>query len=88
MEEIILSVLTREGTVFSDRVSSANLPTDFGSLGILRGHAPMLCAVSRGVVRCTRSQGGEARIRIGEGIASVEENHLTVLVSDAELLKG
>ena len=82
-----MSVLTSEGTVFLDRVSSANLPTDFGSLGVLRGHAPMLCAVSRGVVRCTKISGGQARIQIGDGIASVEDDHLTLLVSTAEVLK-
>ena len=81
-----MSVLTSEGTVFLDRVSSANLPTDFGSLGVLRGHAPMLCAVEKGVVRCTKD-GETIRIRVGSGVASVENNEATLLVSDGERLE-
>ena len=83
-ESFRLSVVTAEGTVFEDRVDYANLPTGFGSIGILANHAPMLCAVEKGVVRCTQ-EGKTLRIRVGAGIASVENNEVTLLVSDGEI---
>ena len=83
-ESFRLSVVTAEGTVFEDRVDYANLPTGFGSIGILAKHAPMLCAVEKGVVRCTQ-EGKTLRIRVGAGVASVENNELTLLVSDGEI---
>ena len=83
-ESFRLSVVTAEGTVFEDRVDYANLPTGFGSIGILAKHAPMLCAVEKGVVRCTQ-EGKTLRIRVGAGVASVENNEVTLLVSDGEM---
>ena len=86
MDEIALYVLTGDGPVLERKVSSVNLPTDFGSVGVLRGHAPMLCSLEPGVLRC-RTEDGVIRLRIGKGIASGEHNELTVLVNAAELLE-
>ena len=85
-ESFRLSVVTGDGTVFDDAVDYANLPTGFGSIGILAHHAPLLCAVEKGIVRCTQ-EGQTLRIRVGSGVASVENNEATLLVSDAELVE-
>ena len=79
MDEIALCVLTAEGPVLERMVESVNLPTSFGSVGVLRGHAPMLCAVEKGILRCRCSE-GTLRLRVGAGIASVENNEINVLV--------
>ena len=81
-----LSVVTGEGTLFDESVEYVNLPTAFGSLGVMANHAPMLCAVEAGVIRC-RWSGGEARVRVSSGVASVENNELTVLVSSGQVLE-
>ena len=85
-ESFRLSVVTSDGIVFEDMVEYVNLPTGFGSLGVLAKHAPMLCAVEKGVVRCTK-EGETLRIRVGSGVASVENNEATLLVSDGERLE-
>ena len=46
-----LCIVTGDATVLDTQVQSVNLPMDFGSFGILAHHAPMLCAVSKGVLR-------------------------------------
>ena len=79
-----LSVLTGDGTIFDDRVDYVNLPTGYGSVGILAGHAPMLCAVDKGILRCTK-EGETLRIRVSSGIANVGNNEVTVLVSDGKM---
>jgi len=80
-----LSVLTSESTAFDGEVSYVNLPIPSGSVGVLAGHAPMLCAVERGVLRCTSREGETLRIAVGSGVASVADGEMTVLVSAAEL---
>ena len=47
MENMIhLSVVTADGVALDTQVSYVNIPTGSGSVGVLHGHAPMLCAVS------------------------------------------
>ena len=83
-ESFRLSVVTAGGTVFEDSVDYVNIPTGFGSLGILANHAPMLCAVEKGVLRC-RQEGKTLRLRVGAGVASVGNNEVTLLLSDAQI---
>ena len=78
-----LCIVTGDATLLDTQVRSVRLPTGFGSLGVLAHHAPMLCAVSKGVLQCTREDGSETRIRVSDGVASVEDNELTLLCSDA-----
>ena len=82
-KEFRLSVVTGDGTVFDESVEYLNIPTGFGSVGVLAGHAAMLCAVAPGVLRC-RKNGETLRIRVGKGVANVEGTETTVLVSTAQ----
>ena len=86
MDRIGLHIVTGDGPVLEQTVESVNLPTAFGSIGILAGHADMLCAVEAGVLRCRGSE-GTVRIRVGKGVADVADNEITVLVSAAEILE-
>lgn len=88
MEKLFrFAVVTGDATVLDTRVKSAKLPTGFGSVGILANHAPMLCAVSRGIVLCTLEDGSPLRVRVSDGIASVGDNELTLLCSDAAIIE-
>ena len=64
--DIQLSVSTAYGEGFSRNVDCVNLPTAFGSLGILRGHSDMLCAVSAGVIRFTAGEERSEERRVGK----------------------
>ena len=55
--DIQLSVSTAYGEGFCKKVDYVNLPTAFGSLGILRGHSDMLCAKNAGL-KGLRYEGG------------------------------
>ena len=78
-----LCIVTGDATVLDTQVQSVNLPMDFGSFGILAHHAPMLCAVSKGILRCRLEDGSTVRVRVSAGAASVIDNELTLLCSDA-----
>ena len=82
-----ISIVTAEAAVYEAEVSYVNLPTGFGSVGILAHHAPMLCAVAKGVLRCTLEDGSTVRVRVSDGVASVADNELTVLCGDAALVE-
>ena len=87
MDAISLHVLTADGPILERMVESVNLPTAFGSVGVLKGHADMLCNLEAGVLRL-RCEEGILRLRIGPGIASVEKNEVNILVSSAQILEG
>ncbi len=80
-EEMLLRVVTPEGTVLETKAVSVKLPTEFGSLGLLTGRAPMLCPVEKGIVRFRSADGTEGRIFTGGGMVSTTESEVTVLVS-------
>ena len=85
-DRIHVRLLTPDGVGWEGRVSAVTLPTPEGSLGVLGGHAPMLCAVAPGVVKCRNSAGETVRLRVSEGVAGVEKDELTLLLSSVELL--
>lgn len=82
--KIHLSIVTAEGAVFDRMINYVNIPTSFGSLGVLSGHAPMVCAISRGIVKCSDG-GAPFRIAVGGGVADINHNQVTLLVSEAKI---
>ena len=78
--DIHLSVSTAYGDGFESYVDYVRLPTAFGSLGVLRGHCDMLCAVSPGLVSYS-VQGERGSLEVGEGVATVSNNEVILLVS-------
>lgn len=85
MDKLHLTVLTSTETVLDRRADYVNLPLPYGSLGILGGHAPLLCALGKGVLRCTGEEGA-ARVLVNGGVADVQQNEVTILASSAQLL--
>ena len=83
-DRIHLKVVTPVGVALERDVSYVSLPTPEGSVGILANHAPMLCAVGRGRLKC-RSEDGESFVFVSEGVASVENNEVTVLAEEARI---
>ncbi len=86
MDGISLHVLSADGSILERMVESVNLPTAFGSVGVLKGHADMLCNLEAGILRL-RCEEGTMRLRISSGIASVEKNEVNILVSSGQILE-
>lgn len=78
--KITVSIVTAEGTGESFKCDYVNLPTGFGSVGILANHAPMYCAVSDGKIAYRLGEDGELQyVPVRAGIATVENNEVTIL---------
>ena len=80
-DRIKLSVVTARGDSHEKMVSYVSIPTEFGSVGVLSGHAPMLCAVKSGVLKYRVGENSVFRLSVSDGIANVADNEVTVLVS-------
>lgn len=80
-DRIKLSVVTAEGDSHEKMVNYVSLPTAFGSVGVLSGHAPMLCAVKSGILKYRVGENSVFRLSVSDGIANVADNEVTVLVN-------
>ena len=72
------SVITPEGRVFEGPVESVVIPAHDGELGILRGHAPLVCKLGAGRLRA-KTDNVEERWFVDGGFCQVFENQVTVL---------
>ncbi|MBO7669970.1 MAG: F0F1 ATP synthase subunit epsilon [Oscillospiraceae bacterium] len=79
-----LCLMTAEGTMVDEAAEYCRIPTADGSVGILADHAPMLCAVCEGEVRCRMEDGRERSFHVPAGVASVRDNSVTILTDRAE----
>ena len=80
-DRIKLSVVTAQGDSHEKMVNYVSLPTAFGSVGVLSGHAPMLCAVKSGILKYRVGENSVFRLSVSDGIANVADNEVTVLVN-------
>ena len=76
-------VLSPERTVFDGTAEQVVAPAWSGSLGILRGHAPLMALLGEGSLRIT-SGGQESRFTVAGGFLQVADNQVTVLSERAE----
>ncbi len=76
-------VLSPERTVFEGTADQVIAPALNGSLGILRGHAPLMALLGEGSLRIT-SGGQESRFTVAGGFLQVADNQVTVLSERAE----
>ena len=73
-----LTVITPDGTVLDTAVTYANLPAKGGTVGILPGHAPMVCALEKGSLRY-KTVSETLTFPLTGGIAEVRDNKVTVI---------
>ena len=86
-DAIHLCAVTQDGESWERQVSYVNLPTEFGSFGILKNHAPMLCALAKGTVKYRYDGDAVGYLRISDGIANIADNEITLLLSYLEDVK-
>ena len=83
-DRIHLQIVTAKGVVYDGQASALNIPLDGGSIGVLADHAPLMGAVSTGVVEITHADGSKDYTAVGIGVVNVVENEVKILVRAAE----
>jgi F-type H+-transporting ATPase subunit epsilon len=77
-------VITPEGSAFRGRVTAVRAPGRDGSFGILARHAPLLGALSEGMLRYDVENGATEVCAVGEGFVEVTKTGVRVLVDFCE----
>ena len=79
---ITLEVVTPEGKVCSGKAEAVILPTETGEIGILEGHAPLLCILAPGELIVHHSAGKQF-LAVDKGFARILNNTISVLIEAA-----
>ena len=78
-----LEIVTPEKIVFSEDVVSLVAPAENGYLGVLAGHAPLLCSLNPGEIRIRR-ESGELLYASSGGFMEVTPKKTIILSESAE----
>ena len=81
---MFLEIITPDQTVFQGEVTSAKFPGSKGSFEVLNNHAPIISALSEGVVSYQNDE-GTTEMTIDGGVVEVLDNKIIVL---AEAVKS
>lgn len=76
-------IVTPERIVFSEDIESLVIPAERGYLGVLAGHAPLLCTLKPGVITI-RGDRGELHFSTGGGFMEVSGGKAVLLTESAE----
>ena len=77
-----MSVISPEATVYEGEADQVIAPAYNGSLGILRGHAPLMALLGTGTLRIDRG-GKSTSYTVSGGFLQVVDNTVTVLSESA-----
>ncbi|SOD04188.1 F-type H+-transporting ATPase subunit epsilon [bacterium JGI 053] len=77
-----VSVITPEATIYEGEADEVVAPAYDGSLGILRGHAPLMALLGTGTLRIDRG-GSSKSFAVSGGFLQVVDNTVTVLSESA-----
>ncbi len=78
------TILTPDGKLFGGTVRFVSAYALDGSLGILHGHAPLVTALGRGVLRVEDAAGTKSEWKVDGGFLEVLRNRVSVLVAKVE----
>jgi F-type H+-transporting ATPase subunit epsilon len=81
-----VSVVAADHEVWSGEASMVVAKTVEGEIGILAGHEPLLAILASGEVRVTLAGGESVRARAEDGFLSVENDTVTIVARQAELI--
>ncbi|WP_341502557.1 F0F1 ATP synthase subunit epsilon [Gallaecimonas sp. GXIMD4217] len=74
-----LDVVSAEKNIFSGRVESIQVTGEWGDLGIMAGHAPLLTALKPGMLRMVKQHGHEELLYLSGGVLEVQPGNVHIL---------
>ena len=88
MAELQVSLVSADSEVWSGTAKQVVARTTEGEIGILGGHEPLLAILGSGEVRLTLADGSVIKANAADGFLSVENNNVTIVARDAELVEA
>ena len=74
-------VLTPDKEVFNGEINSVKVPGVDGQFQVLRGHAPLVSALSEGEVSIVKADGQKVTFGIAQGFVEVLRDEVSLLVT-------
>ena len=85
MAGLTVSLVSADQEVWSGEASMVVARTTEGEIGLLAGHEPMLAILGDGEVRLTTAE-GVIRVNAANGFVSFENDSVTIVARQAELI--
>lgn len=79
-----LTITTPERVVLESEVSSVNVPTVDGEIGLLPDHIPLVSLLAPGELRAVTTAGEEQVMAVSGGFIEVRDNAVVILADTAE----
>lgn len=88
MNDLHLEIVTPQGQIFSDKVSSVVLPGSDGEFGVLPNHASLVSLLSSGIIDIEDKNKQHDVVAINWGYAKIDEGKVIVLADGAVYVAG
>ena len=75
-----LIILSPEKELYKGEITSVKVPGTRGQFEILKGHAPIVSSLGKGVVRVLDKSGARVEINILKGFVEVLRSEVSILV--------
>ncbi|MCR4941840.1 MAG: F0F1 ATP synthase subunit epsilon [Campylobacter sp.] len=88
MANLHLEIVTPEGKIFSDDVSSVVLPGSDGEFGVLPNHASLVTLLKAGIIDIEHTDAKHDVVAINWGYSKIDESKVSVLADGAVYVAG
>ncbi|WP_462108157.1 ATP synthase F1 subunit epsilon [Campylobacter concisus] len=88
MDKLHLEIVTPQGQIFNDDVSSVVLPGSEGEFGILPNHASLISLLKAGIIDIEDKHKKHDVVAINWGYAKIDEGKVVILADGAVYVSG
>ena len=88
MGKLHLEIVTPQGQIFNDDVSSVVLPGSEGEFGVLPNHAPLISLLKAGIIDIEDKHKKHDVVAINWGYAKIDEGKVVILADGAVYVSG
>ena len=88
MDKLHLEIVTPQGQIFNDDVSSVVLPGSEGEFGLLPNHASLISLLKAGIIDIEDKHKKHDVVAINWGYAKIDEGKVVILADGAVYVSG
>ena len=88
MDKLHLEIVTPQGQIFNDDVSSVVLPGSEGEFGVLPNHASLISLLKAGIIDIEDNHKKHDVVAINWGYAKIDEGKVVILADGAVYVSG
>lgn len=78
MSQLTVELVAADQKVWEGEATMVSVRASDGDLGVLPGHAPLMCMLAEGEVRIDVAGGQRETVDVDSGFMTVEDNRVTI----------